>query len=83
MGRWEKDNNRLAEKTGRSVDILPTMRKGIEDAGFVNVGEEDYKIPVGTWPKNKVMKEAGRLNLEQIDIGMEVSPYCIAIGSVS
>lgn len=83
MGRWEEDNNRLAEKTGRPVDILPTMRKEIEEAGFVNVEEQNYKIPVGTWPKNKVMKEAGRLNLEQIDIGMEVSPCCNASGSVS
>lgn len=58
---------------GRPVGNLPTMRKGIEEAGFVNAREQDYKFPVGTWPKNNVMKEPGRLNLEQIDIGMKVT----------
>jgi hypothetical protein len=31
----------------------------LRDAGFVNVEEKVFKIPLGTWPKNKTMKMIG------------------------
>jgi hypothetical protein len=31
----------------------------LRDAGFVNVEEKVFKVPVGTWPKNKTMKMIG------------------------
>ena len=43
------------------VDLLG-MRKNaqlLRDAGFVNVEEKVFKIPLGTWPKNKTMKSIG------------------------
>ena len=43
------------------VDLLG-MRKNVQllrDAGFVNVEEKVFKIPLGTWPKNKTMKSIG------------------------
>ena len=43
------------------VDLLE-MRKNaqlLRDAGFVNVEERVFKIPVGTWPRNKTMKLIG------------------------
>jgi SAM-dependent methyltransferase len=60
-----------AERAGRSLKIQETMRQRIEAAGFVNVQERLYKCPVGTWPKDKVLKEAGRLNALHWSGGIE------------
>ena len=56
---------------GRSVKILDEMRASIEQAGFVDVQENYFKLPIGPWPKNKRLKEAGRVSLDAWTIGME------------
>lgn len=33
----------------------------MEKAGFVDTHEKLYKIPLGPWPKDKILKEAGQL----------------------
>lgn len=40
------------------VDLLAVTGNAqrLRDAGFVNVKEKVFKIPLGTWPKNKTMK---------------------------
>ena len=73
LGDWERMSNRIGEKWGHPFNIIGTMKESLVDAGFVNVKEVEYKIPVGTWPKHKVYKEAGRCNLEQLETGLEVS----------
>ena len=43
------------------VDLL-AMRKNsqlLREAGFVNIEEKVFKIPLGTWPRNKTMKLIG------------------------
>ena len=72
LARWETVFNKVADNWGHPVNILGTMEQSIKDAGFINVRTKDYKIPVGSWPKHPVYKEAGRLNLEQVDTGLEV-----------
>lgn len=62
----------MADNWGHPVNILGTLEQSIKDAGFINVKTKDYKIPVRSWPKHPVYKEAGRLNLEQVDTGLEV-----------
>ena len=52
---------RCALRAGRSLNIQETMRGSIEKAGFVDVHEELVKVPLGPWPKDKVLKEVGKL----------------------
>lgn len=47
------------------------MKAQIEKAGFVNVQEKLYKCPLGSWPKNKVYKDAGTVNMEHWKTGLE------------
>lgn len=47
------------------------MKKFIEDTGFVNVHEQYWKLPIGAWPKNQKLKEAGRLNWHMWTGGLE------------
>ncbi|KAJ6060259.1 hypothetical protein N7499_012293 [Penicillium canescens] len=61
LWKWGPMFIRCAERAGRSLNIHETMRGAIEKAGFVDVHEEKYKIPLGPWPKDKLLKEVGHL----------------------
>ncbi len=60
-----------AETAGKSLTIMDTMRASIEEAGFINVHEKNYKMPIGPWPKHPVYRDAGRVTLEVWKKGME------------
>lgn len=53
------------------IDIERTMRGRIEAAGFQNVQEREYKAPIGAWPKHKVYKDAGIMNMMSWKNGTE------------
>lgn len=71
LAGWGALGFSCAERAGRSLRTQETMREKIEAAGFINVHERLYKCPIGTWPKNKVLKEAGRLNTLHWSSGIE------------
>lgn len=56
---------------GHSASTMMEMRRDMENAGFVDVHEKNYKMPVGPWPKDPLLKEAGRLHYHQWASGME------------
>jgi hypothetical protein len=56
---------------GHSLDTMAEMRHYMEKAGFVDVHEKNYKMPIGPWPKDSILKEAGRLHYHQWTSGME------------
>jgi hypothetical protein len=43
----------------------------MEDAGFINVVEKDYKFPIGRWPADTRMKELGMWFRAYFEDGME------------
>lgn len=57
--------------SGKLADTIDHMRTRIEAAGFIDIQEKTYKIPVGSWAKNRRLKEAGRFNKMQFAAGME------------
>ena len=59
------------EKLGKSLDITKTMRSSIEKAGFIEIHEKETKWPIGAWPKDKSLKEAGVVNVQHWLAGME------------
>lgn len=52
---------KCAKQAGWSLNTHETMRSGIEKAGFVSVHQKKSRIPLGPWPKDKVLKEVGQL----------------------
>jgi len=40
------------------------MTASIEKAGSVNAQEKLSKCPIGTWPKDPLLKDAGKVNGE-------------------
>jgi hypothetical protein len=61
LAGWGDMFIRCSERAGRSLNTQETMRGAMEKVGFVNAHEELYKIPMGPWAKDKVLKEAGQL----------------------
>lgn len=63
------------------VDAASMMRNKqlILDAGFVNVEEKIFKIPIGTWPRNKTMKVIGLYMKSVINDGL----HAIAVGPLT
>jgi len=71
LWEWGDMFIRCAERAGRSLNTHETMRGAIEKAGFVDVHEEKCKIPIGPWPKNKLLKEVGRLQYAHWNAALE------------
>ncbi|KAJ5246019.1 hypothetical protein N7468_001002 [Penicillium chermesinum] len=68
---WGPRFSAAGEKSGRPLDITKTMRATIEKAGFVDVHEKYDKWPIGAWPRDKSLKEAGLVNVQHWLAGME------------
>ncbi|CAI7670279.1 unnamed protein product [Penicillium manginii] len=71
LASWGPNILGAAALSGRPVDTLDTMRKEIEKAGFIDLHEKVYRWPIGPWPRDPVLKEAGRLNWHMWKTGMD------------
>ncbi|KAI4095626.1 MAG: hypothetical protein LQ344_001557 [Seirophora lacunosa] len=49
----------------------------MKDAGFQGVHAEKFVLPVGTWPKDRHLKEVGAWNYLQIMQGLEAFTYAL------
>ncbi|MCJ1232962.1 hypothetical protein MMC14_000916 [Varicellaria rhodocarpa] len=56
---------------GKPVPKHDQYKAWLEEAGFVDVKEYCFKIPVNTWPKNKQLKEVGKYQLINYTEGCE------------
>lgn len=48
---------------GKSFGVYETVKRDIIAAGFEDVQEHKFKLPVGPWSSDKKMKEIGLWNL--------------------
>ncbi|KAJ9302775.1 hypothetical protein DTO271G3_149 [Paecilomyces variotii] len=61
-----------AQRFGKDINQAPTHKQRLVNAGFVDVQEDVMKLPIGTWPKDRHLKEIGRYWLEHMIGGIEV-----------
>ncbi|MCJ1260618.1 hypothetical protein MMC22_000480 [Lobaria immixta] len=62
--KWCENQEEAAKKAGLTVRISgDVLKKQMEDAGFVNVVSREFKIPIGTWPADEKLREAGAFQL--------------------
>ncbi|KAJ5728604.1 uncharacterized protein N7483_003112 [Penicillium malachiteum] len=59
------------ERAGRPLTTQETMRGALKQAGFVDIQEKLYKVPMGPWPRDKLLKEVGLLNYHHWMVGLE------------
>jgi len=68
---WDRLFLSAAGKTGREVSPGPRFEAWVRDAGFRGVLHRKFKFPIGSWPRDPVLKEVGLYNLMQIENGLE------------
>lgn len=71
MYDWSQLFIDAGEKMGRTFKISKQSKSLIKEAGFVDVVEKRYKIPVGPWMKDTRWKEIGMWNLTYLTTGLE------------
>lgn len=65
------------ERAGRSGKTIDTCRALIEKAGFENVHEELFKVPVGSWAKDERIKElAGLITTPGLMVSKDTAWLC-------
>jgi SAM-dependent methyltransferase len=50
-----------AGKIGRTMDPAPHMEGWAQHAGFTNINQQRFKLPIGSWPRDPGLKEIGTL----------------------
>ncbi|OKP13887.1 hypothetical protein PENSUB_462 [Penicillium subrubescens] len=68
---WGVYTMECAKKAGRELNAIDTMAENIRKAGFVEIHEKESKWPIGPWPRDKRLKEAGVVNFQHWMSGME------------
>ena len=68
---WAKITIDAAAKSGRPIDLYHRCVDLIKNAGFEDVKVHDCKWPIGPWPRDKLLKEVGTVNLAHWSTGME------------
>lgn len=77
LREWADLLNSASEKFGKPMLDCMKHRERMIDAGFVDVQHEVYKVPMGTWPKDRRLKELGRYQLYQMLEAVE--PFTLAL----
>jgi hypothetical protein len=68
---WIKIFEKIGALTGKSFFWDDKMSQSITDAGFINVSGRRIKVPIGTWPKDKTLKQWGAWNRHFLLEGLE------------
>ncbi|EXL78252.1 hypothetical protein FOPG_07427 [Fusarium oxysporum f. sp. conglutinans race 2 54008] len=69
--KWVEVFKKIESLTGKSFFWDDKMQQSISDAGFTNVSGRRIKVPIGTWPKDKILKQWGAWNRHFLLQGLE------------
>lgn len=83
LQRWNALLLEGIQKTGRSATEAVRVRHYLAEAGFVNIREKKFAVPMNPWAKGKEQKEIGSMqlvnNLEGID-GITIGVFTRVLG---
>ncbi|KAJ4258257.1 hypothetical protein NW762_008406 [Fusarium torreyae] len=69
---WAVAVRESSTKFGKPIDCVTEWKDKLIKAGFEDVHQKILKMPIGSWPKDPVLKEVGKCQLIQ---------SCLAIDS--
>ena len=71
FAEWTATQDKAAMILGRPLRIANKLKRWYEQAGFVDVHEEIYKLPVNSWPKDPQFKMLGRFTESNLLDGLQ------------
>ncbi|OKL62917.1 hypothetical protein UA08_01993 [Talaromyces atroroseus] len=74
---WQTQLNEASRLFGKAFTDYHYHKQRMEEAGFVDVVDDAFKVPIGTWPRDRRMKEIGKFQLYQMLEAVE--PFTLAV----
>lgn len=71
MYDWSRIFIDAGETMGQTFKVAERSKRLIEEAGFVDMVEKTYKMPVGRWSADKKLKDLGQWNLLYLLTGLD------------
>ena len=71
------------EEIGFPLNVAPHLEERAIKAGFCSVGGEEFKLPIGTWPRDEHLKDIGLLvwaSLREGLDGLTIKPFREVLG---
>ncbi|KFY10977.1 hypothetical protein V491_07386 [Pseudogymnoascus sp. VKM F-3775] len=68
---WAKPFFKAGDILGKTIRALDQSKELMENVGFTNVVQRNYKVPIGAWSSDPKLKEVGRWSLLFCLSGME------------
>ncbi|RMJ24856.1 Methyltransferase [Aspergillus sp. HF37] len=77
LHEWARLLNEACRAFGKEFGVTKHYKQWMIDAGFKNVKEEVYKVPINPWPEDRQMKELGRYS--QVNALESMESYSLAL----
>ncbi|KAE8150574.1 S-adenosyl-L-methionine-dependent methyltransferase [Aspergillus avenaceus] len=74
---WQQKIDEASRKFGKKMNVAAQLKGWMEQVGFINVQDDTYKAPVGSWPKSPRLKEIGRVS--KVTVWEAIEPYTLAL----
>lgn len=71
LAGWGDNFLGCSDRSGRPLSTQTTMAGRMASVGFINLQDDLFKCPLGSWPKDKRLKEAGRVNFAHWSAGLD------------
>lgn len=71
LAEWSRISIEAAKRMGKTFENAQYTKENIIKAGFVDVVERKYKMPVRAWSSDPKLKEIGRWNSLYFQQGIE------------
>lgn len=75
--QWFSEMCEMSAIAGRPLHVTPMIKQWYIDAGFVDVEEKVYKIPINGWPKVTRLKRIGEMWHLNIADGLSGLSYAL------
>jgi len=69
--KWSQLGNHASEKAGRIFAVAGDQKQKMIDIGFEDVHDDVYKVPIGTWAKDRRLKTLGAYQREQVILSLQ------------
>jgi hypothetical protein len=61
LAKWMEDIHAASDEADRDIRFAPLIKTWLVEAGFVDVQERVFKVPLGGWPRGRHWKHIGLL----------------------
>lgn len=76
IAEWQRHLDDASQSFGKRLNVAGSMGTWMLDAGFQNVNDDILKVPIGSWPRDRRLKEQGQwLQAQMLD---SIEPISLA-----